>query len=83
MASKWLPEVVTLRIAYTEEKNSRDSQHVLFHQKCRLKMAVTSISDEIVCVGYPASSCFSVLAVLNVTTHGSHLPAMLGKYPIR
>ena len=46
-------------------------------------MAVTSISDEIVCVGYPASSCFSVLAVLNVTTSGSHLPAMLGKYQKR
>ena len=45
-----------------------------------LKMAVTRISDEIVCVAYPASSCFSVLAVLNVTTSGSHLPAMLEKY---
>ena len=28
-------------------------------------------------VGYPATFCFSVLAILNVDTTGSHLPAKL------
>ena len=31
-------------------------------------------------VGYPATFCFSVLAILNVDTSGSDLPAQLGKY---
>ena len=71
----------TLRIVYTKKKKAKklqDSQHMLFFIRYAIKK--WPLFDEIVRVGYPASSCFSVFAVLNVTTSGRHLSAMLVKY---
>ena len=46
------------------------------------KWSLPVLTDKIVCVGYPATSYFSVLTVLKVTTSRNHLPTMLRKYRI-
>ena len=65
-----------------QKKKSRDSQHMLFISYKVTKWSLPVLTDKIVCVGYPATSYFSVLTVLKVTTSRNHLPTMLGKYRI-
>ena len=75
---KWLPEVFTLRIANTENKRNRGIA-ITYYFVCYAAI-FNGKTEKIACVGYPATSCFSVLVILSVDTRRHFLHPVLVFY---